>query len=125
LLYDDTGYIFDIDLQKLFSSRFGSTLKEEKIFKSFIKESYEMNPDSIGTEAMDLSPKNTVKLNATDFIMQKAHEKQIAIGMKLKIELIRTLTIGKDGYVKLWNRSYTCLFVLKIPSLLKITWNME
>jgi hypothetical protein len=66
-----------------------------------------------------------VKLNATDFIMQKAHEKQIAIGMKLKIELIRTLTIGKDGYVKLWNRSYTCLFVLKIPSLLKITWNME
>lgn len=35
------------------------------------------------------------------------------------------MTISKDGVIKLWNQKYVILFVLKIPTLLKITWNMK
>ena len=33
--------------------------------------------------------------------------------------------MSKDGIIKLWNQKYTSLFVLKIPSLLKLVWNMK
>ena len=53
LLYDDNGYIFDIDLQKIFINKFASTLKEDKIFKSFLKESYDISPDTVQTETIE------------------------------------------------------------------------
>lgn len=37
LLYDDNGYIFDLNLAKLFGSKFYNTRKEERIIKSFLK----------------------------------------------------------------------------------------
>ena len=55
----------------------------------------------------------------------KAHEKQIVIAVKVKLELLVTLTISIDGYIRLWNSKYSLLFSLKIPSLVKIAWNMS
>jgi hypothetical protein len=36
-----------------------------------------------------------------------------------------TLTISKDGLIKLWNQNYECLFILKLPNLQKMNWNMK
>jgi hypothetical protein len=45
--------------------------------------------------------------------------------MILKIEIITILTISIDGYLRLWNKCYNCLFSLKMPHLQKINWNMK
>ena len=66
-----------------------------------------------------------VKLTPVEFCFLKAHEKQIVIGTKIYLDIIAILTISKDGVIKLWNQQYTVLFVLKIPFLLKLTWNMK
>lgn len=55
----------------------------------------------------------------------KAHDKSIALAIKIKIEIITTLTISIDGYIRLWNAKLECIFSLKIPSLVKIVWNMH
>jgi len=55
----------------------------------------------------------------------KAHEKPIVLAMKLKVEILTTLTISRDGYIRLWNSEYKLLFSLKIPSLMRMSWNME
>lgn len=55
----------------------------------------------------------------------KAHEKAIAIALKLKIEIMATLTISIDGYIRLWNDKYDLLFSLKIPSLMRLVWSMK
>ena len=55
----------------------------------------------------------------------KAHEKAIAIALKHKLEIMTTLTISIDGYIRLWNDKYDLLFSLKIPSLIRLVWNMK
>lgn len=55
----------------------------------------------------------------------KAHEKAISIAMKLQVEILVTLTISIDGYIRLWNSKYKLLFSLKIPSLLRVSWDMK
>jgi len=55
----------------------------------------------------------------------KAHEKPIVLATKLKVEILTTLTISRDGYIRLWNSEYKLLFSLKIPSLMRMSWNME
>ncbi len=36
-----------------------------------------------------------------------------------------TLTISKDGFIKLWNQKFDQLFGLKLPNLWKNCWNMS
>ena len=57
--------------------------------------------------------------------LMKAHEKAIALAMRVKVELDALLTVSIDGYIRLWNYKYDCLFSLKIPTLVKIAWNMK
>jgi len=57
--------------------------------------------------------------------LMKAHEKPIVLALKIKLEIIVTLTISIDGYIRLWNSANDCLFSLKIPSLTKMAWNMK
>ena len=66
-----------------------------------------------------------MKLTSGEFSFLRAHEKQIVIGTKIFIDIIAILTISKDGVIKLWNQQYSVLFVLKIPFLLKLVWNMK
>jgi hypothetical protein len=47
LLYDDTGYLLDLNLQKIIASRFSSTKKEEIIIRTFLCESYEIKSESL------------------------------------------------------------------------------
>jgi hypothetical protein len=35
------------------------------------------------------------------------------------------LSFSQDGTIKLWNQNYDVLFSLKLPNLLKYTWNMK
>jgi|LakMenEpi03Aug12_release.lakeMendotaPanAssembly.Ray.scaffolds.fasta_scaffold1205059_2 hypothetical protein len=55
----------------------------------------------------------------------KAHEKAICLALRAKIEIGVTITIAIDGYVRMWNEEYSLLFSLKIPSLVKVVWNMK
>ena len=73
---------------------------------------------------MELSQKNYLRKSYEEIGLLKAHEKQIAIALKVKLELLVTLTISVDGYIRLWNSKFKQLFSLKIPTLLKIGWNM-
>lgn len=36
-----------------------------------------------------------------------------------------TVTVGRDGYVKMWGDGKICLFSLKFPLLTKHVWNMR
>lgn len=124
LLYDDGGFLFDLSLQKTITSRFFPIKKEEIVVRNFLSESYEVTPH-LPTEEVLFNSENKLKLSPNEYWLQKAHEKQIVIGTKLNLEIIAILTISKDGVIKLWNQKCQVLFVLKIPSLLKLVWNMK
>lgn len=66
-----------------------------------------------------------IKRKYEEIGLLKAHDKTIVMAMKIKLEIIVTLTISIDGYIKLWNKQFACLFNLKIPSLMKCLWNMK
>lgn len=57
--------------------------------------------------------------------LMKAHEKAISLAIRAKVEIGVTITIAIDGYVRMWDEDYALLFSLKIPSLVKIVWNMK
>jgi hypothetical protein len=57
--------------------------------------------------------------------LMKAHEKAICLALRAKVEIGVTITIAIDGYVRMWDEEYALLFSLKIPSLVKVVWNMK
>lgn len=106
LLYDDTGFVLDIDLQQIFYRLFVNNQKEEFTIKSFAKESYDILADSIIVETISLSKDKKVALKQSEYILQRVHDKQVSLIAKVRLELSVVLTISKDGFIKLWNQSY-------------------
>lgn len=45
-----------------------------------------------------------IKRKYEEIGLLKAHDKTIVMAMKIKLEIIVTLTISIDGYIKLWNQ---------------------
>lgn len=56
LLFDDLGFILDLNLQKLFYSKFFNTRKEDITIRPFLCESYEVKIDSHNIEEINLNP---------------------------------------------------------------------
>lgn len=50
---------------------------------------------------------------------------KIEIIKKLYIEFLITLTVGKDGFLKLWNESKECFVSLKLPTLRKEIYDIK
>ena len=47
LIFDDLGYLLDISLHKILSTRFANTKKEETFIRPFASESYELKTDLV------------------------------------------------------------------------------
>ena len=124
VLYDEQGWIVDLNLQKLFISKFNNTEKEERITKNFLQESYQVRADLAKRCTVHLKEGKT-ELAKEHVSVLKLHDKQIVIGTKLFLEMITTLTISKEGSIKMHSQKYECLFSLKIPTLFKLAWNMQ
>lgn len=89
------------------------------------KDTHTITNEGVPLSVINLSKSNELMLTYEQMGLMKAHEKAIAIAMVIKLEIMTLLTISIDGYIRLWNQQYKCLFSLKIPSLIKITWNMK
>lgn len=50
---------------------------------------------------------------------------KIEIIKKLYIEFLITLTVGKDGFLKLWNENKECFVSLKLPTLRKEIYDIK
>ncbi len=85
LLYDDSGYLLDINLHKLISSNFSNNKKEESAFiRPFICESFEIKAEC-PISMLNIDPELKGKLSTSEFCVLKAHEKQVVVGTKLQI----------------------------------------
>jgi hypothetical protein len=93
--------------------------------KAMFKETQIITNENIEIEPIQLTQKKRLKKSYQEVGLMKAHEKSIAIALKMKLEIDVTLTISIDGYIRLWNEKYDLLFSLKIPSLIRLTWNMK
>lgn len=85
VVYDETGYILDINLQQVYVKAFSGKKKEEFLIKSFQKESYDISRDKSEVEIVVLSQEKKMKLSPSEFTFQKVHDKQISIISKLKV----------------------------------------
>jgi hypothetical protein len=93
--------------------------------KPMFKETQIITNEGVPIKEIYLNQSQRIKRSYVDVGLMKAHEKSIAIALKLKLEIMTTLTISIDGYIRLWNDKYDLLFSLKIPSLIRLAWNMK
>ncbi len=85
IVYDETGFVLDINLQQIYLNKFANKKKEDFLIKSFQKEPYDIMKDHTQLESVRLSKSGLVKLNPSELILQRVHDKQISIITKLKI----------------------------------------
>lgn len=93
--------------------------------RSPFKDSHKVLHEDIASHRLELNKLHRHKARGEEFYFLKAHEKHIALIMKVKMEIEATLSISVDGYVRLWSAKKECLFSLKIPALVKVVWNMK
>ena len=123
ILYDDMGNVAEFDLKKAAAEFLASLEKPAGEYKTPFKDSKHIKMDRLKVDEVSLTNQNRPTLPKGSFIMFKAHDRSIKVIRKIKIEILVTLTISNDGFVKLWDGT-DCLFNLKMPNLLKIHRNM-
>lgn len=125
LLTDDSGFIMQFSLSSLYEKA-GIVIKTASFtMKPMFKETQIISNSGIEIQEIELSQAQKVQRSYKEVGLMKAHEKAISLAIRAKVEISVTITIAIDGYVRMWDEEYALLFSLKIPSLVKVVWNMK
>jgi hypothetical protein len=125
LMTDDSGFIIQFAVGKILEDNQFVVDALQPNVKPQFKDVQIINNENIEVTTVLLFESKRLKLSYLEMGLMKAHEKPIVLALKIKLEIIVTLSISIDGYIRLWNGANDCLFSLKIPSLTKIAWNMK
>ena len=104
LVHDDSGFLVQFSMAKIFEDNKIDVKIEEGGFKAMFKDTQTIINEDIAVTTIELNQKNRIRKTYEEIGLLKAHEKPIAIALKVHLELLVTLTISVDGYIRLWNQ---------------------